>query len=601
MVEKNKILDSRRSQLSAKKINENKKVAQKLKEFEEPYQYLFEKSPSGIVLMDMGGKVIECNSSVEKLFGYKKEELINRDFRKLPIFPNKKVPEIMKKLKMLIMFKDGILEPFDVQFKKKDDSLIWGLLQSSIIKLTDRSFVQLVIQNITERKIVEHELRVRINELDCLYGISKLIEDTEITLRERIEGIIDMIVFTWLSPELVCARITYDDIEYTTSNFEETEWNLSVHVKISEILCDVETYYFEEKQFSEDEIYLLHEIAIRLKNFLEKKIAEQKLKESEEKYRGILENMREGYFENDIQGNHTFLNDYFCEMLGYPKEEMLGKNFRNFYDDKTSEELFKKYNRVYETGNPLPSNTETELITLNGKRITIEGVVDLKYDSEGKKVGFFGLVRDITERKIAEQKLKESEEKYRLITENANDMIAIYNKKMIAEYVNEQAHLKVFGEIKEDLSDKPSIDRIHPEDLKIAAETIKKCFLEGEGNAEIRYKHKEGHWIWVEFRGKRFLDENGEEKALLVSRDITEKKNAEQKLKESEEKYRGILENMREGYFETDLRGNYTFLNDYYCTMFGYSKEEMLGKNFRRFYADKTGEDVFKRYNNLYN
>ncbi|KKL75874.1 hypothetical protein LCGC14_2050520, partial [marine sediment metagenome] len=207
----------------------------------------------------------------------------------------------------------------------------------------------------------------------------------------------------------------------------------------------------------------------------EKKEAEQKLRESEKKYREILENIKEGYFEVDLNGNYTLVNDYFCKILGYTREELLGSNFRGIFDEKRSKEISKLYNQLYknEISSPLVYERSSSLQSV--ETLYIETLADMKYDSEGNKVGFFGLIRDISERKEAEQKLKESEKKYR-----------------------------------------------------------------------------------------------------------------------------EILENIKEGYFENDLKGNYTFVNNHLCKILGYSKEEILGMSYNFFYDDKISKDVYELYNQLF-
>ncbi|NVM20079.1 MAG: PAS domain S-box protein, partial [Candidatus Lokiarchaeota archaeon] len=162
------------------------------------------------------------------------------------------------------------------------------------------------------------------------------------------------------------------------------------------------------------------------RDITERKLTEQKLKESEVKYRNILENMMEGYYETDLMGNLVYANVEYCKIMGYSKEEVIGKNYHLLYDTKSSEVLFNMFNQVYKTGIPRPPTGVAKVITRKKKLIYFEGSVDLLYDSKGNKVGFYGLVRNITKRKIAEQKLKKSEEKYRSLFENMNAGFALH-------------------------------------------------------------------------------------------------------------------------------------------------------------------------------
>ncbi len=275
-----------------------------------------------------------------------------------------------------------------------------------------------------------------------------------------------------------------------------------------------------------------------IRDITERTKTEQKLKESEKKYREILENIKEGYFEVDLKGDHTFVNDYFCKILGYSREEILGKSYRLLYEEKTHKETFKIYNQLYKNEILSPYVYERELVFKDGKLHYLEVLIDLQHDSEGNKVGFFGLIRDITERKEAEKKLKESEEKYRLISETAYDLIGVLNKKFKYEYINETAFQQILGYSSKDLLGKSSLKFTHPEDLSRTAKTLFEGFKKGSGATELRFKHKEGHWVWIEARGRTFFDKDGDIKAIVISRDITERKKVELKLQESEKKYR---------------------------------------------------------------
>jgi len=82
----------------------------------------------------------------------------------------------------------------------------------------------------------------------------------------------------------------------------------------------------------------------------EQKLAEEALREGEEKYRTILESIEDGYFEVDIAGNFTFFNDSLCEMLGYPKDELMGMNNRQYMDEENAKKLYQNFNRVYTAG-----------------------------------------------------------------------------------------------------------------------------------------------------------------------------------------------------------------------------------------------------------
>jgi two-component system, sensor histidine kinase and response regulator len=137
-----------------------------------------------------------------------------------------------------------------------------------------------------------------------------------------------------------------------------------------------------------------HDITDRLRT-------EKELRRSEEKYRSILESIEEGYFEVDIMGNFTFVNDSTCRILGFPRNEILGNSYRKFMDNDTAQRIFSVFNTVFKTGNP-DKGVDWELTLKNGEKRPIESSISLMRDSKGQSIGFRGVIRDITHRKEAE-------------------------------------------------------------------------------------------------------------------------------------------------------------------------------------------------------
>ena len=180
--------------------------------------------------------------------------------------------------------------------------------------------------------------------------------------------------------------------------------------------------------------------------------------------------------------------------------------------------------------------TESSIAQMGDKWVQVS--VDPVLDDNDNLIGAVHVIYDITERKIAEALLKESEEKYRLITENANDLIGVLNRKLKYEYINKQTFLHVLGYTNNDLIGKSFLKFIHPEDIVYAANKLKESFKMGYGSGEVRFKHKNGHWVWIEAKGKIYSDIDGDLKILIVSRDISKRKFVENSLKDSEKKYR---------------------------------------------------------------
>jgi len=137
----------------------------------------------------------------------------------------------------------------------------------------------------------------------------------------------------------------------------------------------------------------------------ERKQVEVAFRESGEKYRTILNNIEEGYYEVDLTGNVIFFNDSLCKVIGYSKEELMGMNNRQLMTDEMARRVYQTFNEIYRTGIPA-KEFDWELIRKDGTKRFIEVSISLMCDSRGQPIGFYGIARDITERKQAEEQAK---------------------------------------------------------------------------------------------------------------------------------------------------------------------------------------------------
>lgn len=148
---------------------------------------------------------------------------------------------------------------------------------------------------------------------------------------------------------------------------------------------------------------------------------EQALRESEEKYRTIIENIEDGYYEVDLAGNFTFFNAALSRIAGYPREILMGMNNRQIMDEFNAKRVFEVFNTVYMTGIPTRA-VDWELIRSDGSKRTIEVSVSLRRDLNARPVGFMGIARDITDRKQAEKTLRAREEELQNKTRNLEEV-----------------------------------------------------------------------------------------------------------------------------------------------------------------------------------
>jgi len=198
-----------------------------------------------------------------------------------------------------------------------------------------------------------------------------------------------------------------------------------------------------------------------MSDITERKRADEALRRSEEKYRTILENIQDGYLEVDLAGNFTFVNDAQCRNLGYTREELIRMNNRQYTDQTTARKLYQTFNEVYRTGEPVKV-LDLEVIRKDGTKAFNEISVSLIRDSEGKPIGFRGISRDVTERKRAEETLRESEDCYRDLVEFSQHLICTHDLRGQILSVNQEG-AKLLGYEQRSLLNKNIRDLLVPE------------------------------------------------------------------------------------------------------------------------------------------
>ena len=319
-----------------------------------------------------------------------------------------------------------------------------------------------------------------------------------------------------------------------------------------------------------------------------RKKVEKTLDHSEERYRTILENIQEGYFEIDLAGNLTFFNNALCWFSDYASDELMGMNYRQYTDKEELERVFEAYNKVYKTGEP---NKEfgQQIIRKDGTKRYVEGSISLLKDSSNKPIGFRGIVRDVTERKKAEEALHKSEELYHLLAEHMTDIVWIMDLNLNVVWLSPSA-MKARGFSLEEIKKLPLERQLTPDSIRKALNWLGKLTrLEKDGlitepygifSRELEFYCKDGHIIVLDCAFQFLEDEQGKAKSILAEgRDITARKRAEQRLRNSEEKFRMLAESsafaimMHQG----DL---WIYANRAAEEISGYTEEELCGMHF---------------------
>lgn len=189
-------------------------------------------------------------------------------------------------------------------------------------------------------------------------------------------------------------------VSYLNLHPQET-YQTEVSLKCGRVLDLYAAPIIDTNKIRHGRVWFFHDIT-------ERRRVEELIRQSEEKYRTILESIEEGYYEIDLAGNYTFFNNALCASLGYERDEMTGMNYRQYADAATAKKLFAHFNEIFTTGQPL-SQAVYEVIRKDGTRRVHETSGSLIRNHAGEPVGFRGVLRDVTERQQIENNLRRSE------------------------------------------------------------------------------------------------------------------------------------------------------------------------------------------------
>ena len=317
----------------------------------------------------------------------------------------------------------------------------------------------------------------------------------------------------------------------------------------------------------------------------ERRRAEEELQESEEKYRTILENIEEGYFEVDLAGNFTFVNDSLCRIAGYNRDELLGMNNRDYTTPETAKKMYRVFSKTYQTGEPARI-VDYDIFRKNGSTRTLELSASLMANSTGEPVGFRGVVRDVTKRKRAEEALRESEERYRSLFKNNHTVMLLIDPETADIVDANPAACSFYGWGHEELTNKKITDINTLTDEQVFQE-IERAKSEENQHFFFRHRLARDEIVDVEvFSGPIVL--NGKQLLYSIVHDITERKQAIEALRASEEKYRTVLEANPDPVVVYDIEGKVVYYNPAFTRVFGWSLGERLGKKMDVFVPEES-------------
>ncbi len=562
-----------------KEVIECRRAEQEAVTGREKYRSTVENAVWGVFQTTPEGRYLYANQSMAKILGYEsQDELITSisDIGNQLYVRPKDRNELLETL-----MKWDRISNFETQVYRKDKRTIWLSLSERAVKDPKGKllFIEGFAEDVTERKRVEDALKASEEKFRT---ILESIEDGyyEVDITGNLTFFNDSMcrILGYSRDELMgmnnrqymdeenASKVyrTFNKVYRTTQATKAFDWELirkdgtTCYVETSVSLIkdlkgqpigfrgiarDITERKRDEQALKEAHDQLENRVkqrtaelaemnkALRQEN-AERQTAEEALRQSEEKYRNILKSIEEGYYEVDIAGNLSFFNDSICRIFAYPKTELMGRHLSQFTDQETGKAGYQAFNRVYKTGIPM-KDFSWEIIGKDGTKRYVEASASLMKDAKGKRIGFQGVIRDVTERKRSEVALRKSEEQFRKLVEESPLGVVLIRPDGRYEYVN-RSFVDMFGyDLEEVSSGWQWFQRAFP-DPEIREEIIEtwKSDLEeiGVGRSMIRTFEvvcKDGSEKTVLFRPVALPEGH----QLVIMEDITELKRTEEVLK----------------------------------------------------------------------
>jgi PAS domain S-box-containing protein len=595
------------------------RIEQQVVDDRERYQAIMQQATEGILLVDFKTKqVLEVNPAYGKLLGYTEAEFKNLTLYDVVASDRESIDRYCQRI-----YDEGQVFIGERRHRRKNGMQVDVESSASFIKYAGKETICVIVRDITERKQTE-KITQTFAKLGLQLAKADTLDSLAISVAKAVDTLLgyDAFLFSQRLPggemfQMVYAEdiihgkrqgVNADDVSINIyrpmgnllqgepfmlnrgptdelQNWirfgDETRPSASLlfaPVCFGEEVCGLlSAQSYTPQRYQTADLAILKSIADVIAPALRRVQMEKNLRESEEKYRLLIENVNDAIVISQNE-KFIFFNRRFAELLGYKPEELVMKDYCEFYTPESIKILLQRQ-EMRTRGEPVPNRYETVFWKKDGTNIDLEAnVAIIDY---GGAPATFAVLRDITERKQTVEALRESEARYRQVVETSPDVI--YNLSAedgIVTFLN-SAFEKITGWKTAEWLGKPFMPLIHPDDLPRANETFHQV-IHGETLTpyELRVRAKSGEYLIGEFTSfpqiehEKIVGESG------VVRDITDRKKIEEELRESEARYRMLVETSPDSILVVALNGNVLMSNRQATALTGYEyKTEIIGQN----------------------
>lgn len=557
-------------------ITEHKNFENKLQENENRLSLIFNLSPVGIVITrPEDGFILDSNKAYSQIFGYEPHEIIGKSTIDLNLWVDLPDRDQINKT----VEENGLIKNFETRVRKKDGEIryIEGNVEHIVIK--GKTYNLSLVNDITEQKLAREKLRESEERLSLVMEGSQLgywdwfIETGEVYRNTRWA---EMLGYTL--EEIQQSVKQWTDLHHPEDKeaaMKSIQDHLEGKTPTHRIEYRMRTKNGQYKWILDQAKVVEHDVngkPLRMSgthtDITERKQAEIAIKESERRFASLFRSNPTPIGITSASGYRIFdVNDAWCKLTSYSREEAIGHDSTELGLAKP--QTLELVNAMLQAHGEMPQ-TEIQLYTRSGEErhvlISAETIV-----IGGEKYVLNNLI-DFTERKNFEQKIQESETKFRSFFENSMDAI-IFSSPEGQIFSANPAACKMYGYTEKEicsLGRNGLVDTSDPHLLELIKERDEKGYASGE----LTMIRKDGTHFPVEITSSIFDMGNGNIRTNLVIRDVTEKKITQEMLRKSEARFRGVYENASIGLYRTTPDGTILMANPAIIKMLGYNSFE---------------------------
>ena len=580
------------------------------KRAEERFHLAVESAPNSIVMSDRAGKIVMVNEQTENLFGYPRGELLGQPVEIL--VPEEASREIHAGFDKAFLSKPQVRQMGrgrELYGRSKDGTLIPVEIGLSQIETVEGTLVLSSIVDIRERKRADDKLRAALEQLQLITdnmpaGLTRCSRDRRFVWVSRSYA-------AWLGrePEEIAGRPMLDVVG--------REVYEPVRPYIERVLSGERVEYEAQVKYAEAGRRWIHVVYVPTKakdqtvdgwigmvaDVTERHNAEERLRESAERFRAIFYQAAVGIAQTSIDGHWLLVNDRFCEILGISRDELRGKTFVDITHPDDRETSVTEISRLL-AGEISSLSLEKRYIRKDGVTVWGRAFVSVVRDQQNNAQYFVDVVEDITERIQTQEKLRESEERFRNMADTAPVMIWVSGPDKRCTFFN-KVWLDFRGRTTEQELGDGWIEGVHPDDLDRCSAVYSSAFDARQSyRMEYRLRRADGEYRWLIGHGvPRFTAGNVFDGYIGSCVDITDRKH-EKELREQLRRERERLaeargmERFRLSFEEAPvgmalIRGDGLWLrvNRALCQMTGYTESELISRDGEITHPDDRAEE----------